>query len=132
MKPGQALPSLTKMITQEVIRRYAEASGDFNPIHLDEEYAASTPFGGVIAHGMLVMAYISEMLTAAFGRAWLESGRLRVRFRGPARPGDTLIIAGHVQRATAQENGRQRIECQVECRNQRDEVLISGDAQVVL
>lgn len=132
MDAGETLPAITRSISQETIQRYAEASGDFNPIHLDAGYAAATPFGGIIAHGMLVMAYVSEMLTAAFGRAWLESGRLRVRFRGPARPGDTLITAGRVQRVTVQEGGRRRVECQVECRNQIGEVLVSGDAQVLL
>ena len=77
-------------ITQERIHNYADASGDHNPIHVDPEFARGTPFGGTIAHGMLVLSFISEMMTAAFGQAWLSSGTLEVRFRAPARPGDTV------------------------------------------
>ncbi len=64
---GDNLPSVVKHITQKDINLYAEASGDFNPIHIDETFAAQTPLGGTIAHGMLVLAYVSEMLAIAFG-----------------------------------------------------------------
>lgn len=57
--PGDSLPSVIKHITQREINLYAEASGDFNPIHIDESFAAQTPLGGTIAHGMLILAYVS-------------------------------------------------------------------------
>ncbi len=57
------------------------ASGDFNPIHVDESFAAQTPFGGTIAHGMLILAYVSEMMTLAFGQSWLSGGKLSVKFK---------------------------------------------------
>ncbi len=72
---------------------------------------------------MLVLAYLSEMMTAAFGSAWAEGGRLKVRFRGAARPGDTVTAAGHVLRV---DEGR--AVCAVECRNQDEETLVSGEA----
>src|SRR5437764_14058120 len=56
LSPGQALPSLSKQVTVEQIRQYAEASGDRNPIHLDETLARSAGMPGVIAHGMITMA----------------------------------------------------------------------------
>ena len=62
---GGEVPAVVRSITQEKIQRYAEASGDFNPIHVDEEYARRSPFGGTIAHGMLALAYISSMITDA-------------------------------------------------------------------
>ena len=99
---GAELPSLAKTLSQEKIDRYARASGDFNPIHVDPAFAAQTPFGGTIAHGMLLLAYLSEMLTAAFGQAWLSGGRLKVRFKGAARSGETVAIGGHVQRTRVQ------------------------------
>ena len=68
---GDSLPTVVKHITQKDINLYAEASGDFNPIHIDETFAAQTPLGGTIAHGMLILAYISEMMTTAFGKSWL-------------------------------------------------------------
>jgi 3-hydroxybutyryl-CoA dehydratase len=134
---GRELPSLSKALTQEKIDGYARASGDFNPIHVDPAFAAATPFGGTIAHGMLLLAYLSEMLTAAFGRAWLSGGRLKVRFKGVARPGDTLTVRGKVGRV--QEEGRRsdgrpsgRLFAAVECVNQAGELLVTGDAEVRL
>ncbi len=123
LEPGTELAPVVKEITQEKINRYALASGDGNPLHTDPEFAVKTMFGGTIAHGMLILAYLSEMMTAAFGRAWLSGGRLKVRFKAPARPGDTVSAVGRVVRA---EGGR--TVCEVECRNQRDEVLVSGEA----
>ena len=74
---------------------------------------------------MLVLAYVSELMTAEFGGAWPSSGRLKVRFRGAARPGDTVTASGRVLRI---EDGR--TSCEVECRNQTGEVLISGEASL--
>jgi len=122
------VPPLSRRITQEGIRRYAEASGDFNPIHVDEEYARATPFGGTIAHGMLVLAYLSEMMAAAFGHDWLAGGRLKVRFRAPARPGDTLTARAEPRQAS----GDRVFEYGIECCNQRGETLVSGTAGVVV
>ena len=81
LSAGAALPPVTKTLTQEKIAVYSDAGGDHNPLHTDAEFAAKTQFGGTIAHGMLLLAYVSEMLTAAFGRDWAASGRLKVRFR---------------------------------------------------
>ena len=116
---------VTRTLTQEMLNAYAEASGDFNPIHIDETFAKTTPMGGTIAHGMLVLSFISEMMTGAFRTAWLSTGTLEVRFRAPARPGDTVTA-----RATAQAPKDGRLRYAVECVSQTDEVLISGTAEV--
>lgn len=120
---------LSRRVTQEAIQRYAEAAGDFNPIHVDEEFARKTPFGGTIAHGMLVLAYVSETMAAAFGRDWLAGGRLKVRFRAPARPGDTLTVRAEPRRER-QADGERVLEYAVECANQNGGTLISGTAEV--
>jgi acyl dehydratase len=130
-KEGTPLPEIRKNITREHINLYAKASRDFNPIHLDEEFARATPAGGIIAHGMLVLAYISEMMTAAFGKGWLTGGKLNVRFRSPARPGDVITVSGHVRRVEKEE-GRMLVTCEVLCRNQNDEPVITGDAIVAV
>ena len=117
--------SVTRALTQEMLNRYADASGDHNPIHIDEAFAATTPMGGTIAHGMLVLSFISEMMAGAFGERWLASGALDVRFRAPARPGDTVTA-----RAMAQEPKDGRLRYTVEVVSQTDEVLISGTAEV--
>jgi 3-hydroxybutyryl-CoA dehydratase len=120
-----AVAPLVKLLSQDQINAYADASLDHNPIHIDEAFAATTPLGGTIAHGMLVLAFISEMMTAAFGRSWLETGSLDVRFRAPARPGDT--ITARADAGTADADG---LRYGVECVNQAGEVVISGTANV--
>ncbi len=124
---GTELTPVVKELTQEKINRYARAGGDGNPLHTDPEFAARTQFGGTIAHGMLLLAYLSEMMTAEFGSAWLSGGRLKVRFKAPARPGDTVSSVGRVLRV---EGGR--TVCEVECRNQQGETLVSGEAEVAV
>lgn len=127
MSLGQALPTLERVIEQEDIASYAEASGDFNPLHLETTFAASTPFGGTIVHGMHQFALINELLTAAFGEQWPATGRLKVRFRAPARPGDRLRVSAAVTKAEDHE-----VSLAIELSNQSGELLISGDARVAL
>ncbi len=88
------LPVVSRAITQERLVAYSAASGDDNPLHLDAEFASGTRFGGIIAHGMLTLAFISEMMTASLGELWLTGGSLRVRFKGAARPGDQVETWG--------------------------------------
>ena len=121
---------VVKTISQEQIDRYADASGDHNPIHVDEAFARTTPFEGTIAHGMLVLASISEMMAAAFGEAWLTRGRLRVRFRAPARPDDTITATAEALSSSDASPRKSMLRYAVECRNQRDELLIGGTAEV--
>ena len=90
------LPVIEKVVTQDNILRYSVISGDFNPIHTDEKFASTSPFGKRIAHGMMTLAYLSEMLNHAFGHRWVESGALKVRFKNPAYPGDRLKTWGKV------------------------------------
>ncbi|MCI0439171.1 MAG: MaoC family dehydratase [Chloroflexi bacterium] len=129
MDPGDALPTVEKHVTQERIERYAEASGDFNPIHVDAEFAKGSHFGGTIAHGMMVAAYISEMMTLAFRESWLGGGRLKIRFRAPVYPGDTITAFGQVKKIERRD-GFEEIACSVGVRRQNGEVAITGDATV--
>jgi 3-hydroxybutyryl-CoA dehydratase len=122
---GPEVAAVTRQLTQPMLNAYAEASGDHNPIHTDEAFAKTTPMGGTIAHGMLVLSFISEMMTGAFSERWLASGSLDVRFRAPARPGDTVTA-----RATQQEPKDGRLRYAVECVSQTGEALITGTAEV--
>lgn len=120
-----------KNITQEKINLYAEASGDFNPIHINESFAAQTPLGGTIAHGMLILAYISELMTQEFGISWISGGNLSIRFKAPARPGDTVTVSGIITKVTY-ENDCPNISCNLTCCNQKDEIIVTGGATVKL
>jgi 3-hydroxybutyryl-CoA dehydratase len=131
IKAGSSLPGMQKAITQEDINLYARASRDFNPIHVDPEFARSTPLGGTVAHGMLVLAYVSQMMTEAFGKSWLTGGSLNVRFKAPARPGDTILVQGKIESVEPGEAFTQ-VKCGVQCLNQNGETVINGDAKVRL
>ena len=128
---GKSLPHLSKTITQQKINLYAEASGDFNPIHIDESFAAQTPLGGTIAHGMLILAYVSELMTQAFGLNWISGGRLSIRFKAPARPSDTVTISGTID-TIEKENECTNVNCSLSCSNQKDETIVTGSAVVKL
>jgi 3-hydroxybutyryl-CoA dehydratase len=131
IQEGKTLNPVVKHITQEKINLYAEASGDFNPIHIDESFAAKTPFGGTIAHGMLNLAYVSEMMTSAFGQNWLSGGKLRAKFKESARPGDTMTINGKID-CVEQKDDVSYANCSFECRNQKGEAIVAGEVIVKL
>ena len=124
--PGKVFSPVVKHVVQEKINLYAEASGDFNPIHIDESFASKTPLGGTIAHGMLVLAYISEMMTQVFDSGWLSDGKLSVRFKGPARPGDTVTVSGKID-SLEDKNGILYATCSVQCCNQKGDTIITGE-----
>lgn len=129
MKEGEALRSVEKQITQETIAEYAVASGDMNPIHVDQEFAARSQFGGTIAHGMMVAASVSEMMSAEFGMDWLESGRLKLRFRAPVYPGGAVTAFGQVKRVRAADGGSE-IVCTIGVRSGSEEDTVTGEATV--
>lgn len=131
IKEGKALGPVVKHITQEKINLYAEASGDFNPIHIDQSFAAKTPLGGTIAHGMLSLAYVSEMMTLAFGRNWVSGGKLRAKFKDSARPGDSLTVTGRVD-CIEQKDDVRYANCVFECHNQKGNAIVAGEAVVRL
>ena len=125
-----AFPVISLEITQERLNAYAAASGDSNPLHWEADFAASTQFGGIIAHGMLTLALVSQMLAAAYGRDWLVSGSLRVRFRGAAYLGDVVESRGTVSREE-DEGEYKKITCSVSVVNRASgDDLVTGTATV--
>ena len=74
-------------MTQQIIDSWAELSGDFNPLHVDVEFARGTRFGGTIAHGHITVSLVAEHCLRSFGPDWLRRGSLvDIRFRAPVRP----------------------------------------------
>jgi 3-hydroxybutyryl-CoA dehydratase len=131
MREGDAIPTVEMSITQGRIESYAEASGDFNPIHVDPDFAATSQFGHTIAHGMMVAATISEAMAVAFQKDWPESGRLKLRFKAPVFPGDVVTAFGRVK-SIRERNGTYEFSCSVGVRKQNGETAISGEATVVV
>lgn len=127
VREGGDLASVCTWVTQETINRYAEASGDFNPLHVDPEFAKTTVYRGAIAHGLFPLAYISEMMTRAFGRGWLEGGTLSVTFIAPIRPGE-IVAARGVVKEKREEDAKRIVICEVFCETLKGEMLVSGQA----
>ena len=126
IRSGQSVPPLTKHVTVEQIRQYAEASGDRNPIHLDEAFARSAGLPGVIAHGMLTMAFANQMVTDWLGdRSALK--RLQGRFAGMVLPGDDVTCSGTV--ASKDEQTRQVVINFVVVNQRGEKVLNKGVAE---
>ena len=131
MRTGDRLPEVHRLIDQARIEQYARASGDFNPIHIDQDFAAQSQFGGTIAHGMMVAATISEMMTYAFGRRWSDTGSMKIRFRSPVKPGQSVTAQGTVKTVRESEKGS-RVVCAVSVVKDDGETAIAGQAEVTL
>jgi 3-hydroxybutyryl-CoA dehydratase len=121
--------SLSKKITDADIRAFAELSGDFNPVHLDDEFARTTRFGRRIAHGMLGASLISTVLGTKLpgqGAIYLSQ---TLQFLAPVFPGDTVTAK---VRVTKIKEGKPILTLETVCENQRGETLIKGEAVVLL
>ena len=126
---GAALPSKSRTVTLETLRSYAAASGDHNPIHTDPDFAATTPFERPIAHGMLLLAYIMEMLTTTFGAHCITSGSLKVRFRKPAYVDSSVSAWGTIKKVDSESGS---LQITVGCRDENGSDLVTGSAEVTL
>jgi acyl dehydratase len=127
---GDELPPLVKNPIQQIqLTRYAGASGDFNPIHQDEEFARAAGMGGVFAHGMLSMGFVAQALTD-----WAGAGRVRklgVRFAALVRLKDVVTCRGRVV-AKSSKDDTHLVEVEVWAENQRGEKVVTGRATVAL
>ncbi len=119
--------NFSKMITDEDVRKFAEASGDFNPLHLNEEHASRTIFGERIAHGILVLGLVSAALTKLPGVVvYLQQN---VKFVRPVKMGDVIEAVVEVVEKTAEKS---ELRLRTICRNQRGEQILDGEARVKL
>jgi acyl dehydratase len=96
LEPGQELPELKVTPDKYLTYRYAGASGDFNPIHIDEEFAQSVGLPGRILHGLWMMAQVARAVTAA-GDGPASLRRLEVQFRGMGFPEQELTVTASVK-----------------------------------
>jgi acyl dehydratase len=119
----QRLESITMKVDRAAILAYAGITGDFNPIHVDPEFAAKTPMGGVIAHGTLSLNLIWQSLAASFGTDALRGASLDIRFAKPVRDGDTVQAGGRLS------DGEPGL-CDVWVRNQDGLNVIEGTARL--
>lgn len=115
-------------LTRTQIVQYAGASGDFNPIHTDEVYAASIGFPSVFAHGMLTMALSGRVLTDWFGPDSVI--RFGVRFRQQVWPGDSLTVSASVTAVRRIAEGGAEVNLELVSTNQEGVTVLTGTATV--
>jgi 3-hydroxybutyryl-CoA dehydratase len=120
--------SYTKQVRERDVQMFAEISGDKNPVHLDEEFAAGTQFGERIAHGMLTGAFISAAIAMELpGPGSIYLGQT-LRFTRPVKLGDTITVNIEV---TAKKDKRQFVTLACEAINQEGKTVASGEAEVM-
>ena len=120
---------ITKTIEQADIDAFANVTGDRNPVHVDEEFAKTTRFGKRIAHGMLTASLISAVLANQLpGEGSVYLGQT-LKFVTPVFAGDEITA-----RVTVKEIREDKpiLKLETICVNQRDEVVISGEATVLI
>lgn len=119
----------SREITDELIQKFAELSGDYNPIHLEEEFAKNTRFGRRIAHGMLSGAFISAVLGYEFKERKIVYLSQTMRFTAPTFIGDTITTTATVVKIR-EDKGIVTLE--TVCTNQNGETTVTGEAIVML
>ena len=117
----------TRVVSDELVRAYAELTEDFNPLHVDDEIANKSRFGGRIAHGMLSAGLVSAVLGMDMpgpGALWLTQS---IKFTRPVMVGDTLTTRVEVIELMP---AKRRARLATTCRNQKGETTLDGEALI--
>jgi 3-hydroxybutyryl-CoA dehydratase len=128
LNPGDKA-SRTKTISDEMIRAFADLTGDTNPVHLDDEYASKTRFGRRIAHGMIAAGLISATLANDLpgpGTVYLSQS---LQFKAPVYPGDTITATVEVKSVRPD---KPVITLGTVCTNQNSVAVLEGEAVVLV
>jgi 3-hydroxybutyryl-CoA dehydratase len=128
MRPGQRA-TFSKTITETDVQRFADLTGDRNPLHLDAEFARHSRFGRPIAHGLLVAGVISAALGTRMPGAGAIYLSQSLRFLKPVYPGDTVTATVEV---TGWQEDRGVVTLRTTCVNQSGDSIIDGEAVLVV
>jgi 3-hydroxybutyryl-CoA dehydratase len=121
--------STSKQITDSVVRAFADFSGDYNPIHIDEEFAKTTRFGRRIAHGMISGALISAVLGYEFKAKKIVYLSQTMKFVAPVFIDDTVTASGTITNIRAD---KPIVTLETVCTNQNGETVVKGEAKVMI
>jgi 3-hydroxybutyryl-CoA dehydratase len=121
--------SVTKTVTEADIVNFAGIIGDFNPVHLNAEYAETTMFGERIAHGMLTASFISTLIGTCLPGINALYLSQEIKFVKPVRIGDTITAFGEV---LEKQDAKQRVILKTVVTNQKGEVVVDGKAVVMV
>ena len=116
-------------VTEEDIKMFGELSGDYNPLHFNEDWAKTTLFEGRIAHGLLSASFISTVIGMKLpGPGTIYLGQ-QMRFKRPVRIGDTITARAEVVK---KDDDKHRLVLRTVCSNQNNEIVIDGEATVTI
>lgn len=119
---------LSVKVTAETVAKFADVSGDVNPIHMDDEFAKGTRFGQRIAHGMITAAFISRGLTEKVGQGGIYLGQT-MKFLNPVFIGDTVNIKFTV---TAIRAGRGIVTIDTTAYKDNGDIIVKGEATIMM
>ena len=119
---------ITRLVDENTVRQFAEVSGDFNPLHMDEAYASRSPFRGRIAHGALVASFISCVLGNHLPGPGAVFAGMTMRFERPVRIGDTVIARATMTEVDVKAR-RVKLACVCEVGG---ETCMEADAEVIV
>ena len=128
LKVGQSAER-TKLMTESLVNAYAELTGDFSPVHIDEAAAAKTRFGTRIAHGMLSVSFLSAVIGMDLpgpGTIWVAQA---LKFKQAVKLGDTITWRVEVKELFPE---KKRATVSTVCKNQRGEIVIDGEGTILL
>ena len=121
---GDAIPKLVKSpVSHLQLVKYAGASGDFNPLHTDPKIGELIGVGGIIAHGMLIMGFVGQLLSDYVGPTTLR--KFDVRFKGMTRIDDVITCTGTITEKY-ETDVEARIAGKVQATDQNGEVKVAG------
>lgn len=127
------LAKFTKKITEEDVMKFAEVSGDYNPLHVNPEFAKTQMFGEQVAHGVISVGLISAVLGMELFGAGILYGEQTVRFVKPVYFGDELTAVATVKEKYTKKDGKLKfIRCTTQVFNQNEEMVTDGEAVVMV
>lgn len=123
---GEQAPPRAYKVGQDTIDRYAVVSGDRNPLHIDPAFAATTPYGRTIAHGMMTLCFLSDSMEEWAGAAWAETGALEVAFLAPVYADETVSVNLEI---VGKDDAL--ISCKATC-TVNERIVMAGEVRVAL
>jgi 3-hydroxybutyryl-CoA dehydratase len=131
LEAGAAFKTAGRTITESDLVSFAALTGDRHPLHTDARWAAASPFGERVAHGMLVLSYALGLVPFDPGRALALRGVDRVVFKRPAHIGDTIRVEGSIDSLRPLDDRAGLVTCRCRVLNDRDETLARARLEVL-
>lgn len=113
-------------VTEEEVQLYADMTGDYNPVHVDEDYARTTPFGARVAHGLLTCGLVQKSLTELVAPGGVSLS-YEFRLRAPTFLGEMVAASAEV---VEKQSERSLVVCKLVCVNEKGRTLVEGEATI--